>query len=657
MQNKKIKKIAVISLISLSILLLLSIIGYFSFRNILLNKAIAKIADKIEHDYNSSLTVESAAFSDFLDIELKNTVLLPKNTDTLFSIESIKTTLSFSNLLTGEIQLEYLDAQNGYIQFIKNEHGHNFDAFIKQSRKAPEPEIKTSEKNDYAKRAYRIFSQILNLVPTEMKLNNLSLRINDEGKKVNMHLQDLILSGKNLVTTIEVDDMELQQVWKVKGLADPRNKKADLTFFNSDTARIQVPYINKRYGLLAGFDSIHVNIDEFKMKGREFQIKGFASIANFMVNNPKIARKDVIIDKARFDYSLLFGIDFVSIDSTSLMEFNNVKIIPFAKYSTNKDTVYQLKMSIPKMKAQDFIESLPEGLFTNFKGMEAQGNFSYTLNFEYNKNNAEGLIFDSNLKKENLNITKYGAANLNKLNSAFVYRAIENGRPQRAIIVGTENPFYVPLQNISPYLQKAILTSEDPSFYHHRGFITEAFRQSIIKNIKTKKFARGASTISMQLVKNAFLTREKTLSRKLEEILLVYILENNRIVSKERMFEVYLNIIEWGPNVYGIGEAANFYFQKHPNQLTLEESIYLATIIPRPKGFMWRFDDQGNLKEFAKKQNDFLTNIMMRRNLLVAEDTISGKREVMITGAARSLLRLKPDAEEQQSLPVDEFDF
>src|SRR6476620_7713093 len=116
-------------------------------------------------------------------------------------------------------------------------------------------------------------------------------------------------------------------------------------------------------------------------------------------------------------------------------------------------------------------------------------------------------------------------------------------------------------------------TSEDPSFMSHRGFITAAFKESITKNIKTKKFTRGASTISMQLIKNVFLTREKTLSRKLEEILLVYVLENNRISSKDRMLEVYFNIIEWGPNVYGIGEAAQFYFQKKPSDLTLNECL------------------------------------------------------------------------------------
>ena len=181
----------------------------------------------------------------------------------------------------------------------------------------------------------------------------------------------------------------------------------------------------------------------------------------------------------------------------------------------------------------------------------------------------------SKLEKENLKIIKYGEANLSKLNGTFVYRANINDVLQRPILVGSGNPMYTPLSEISPYLQKSVLTTEDPSYFSHHGFINQAFKQSIIKNIKTKKFTRGASTISMQLVKNVFLTRDKTLSRKLEEILLVYILENNRIVGRSRMLEVYFNIIEWGPNVYGIGEASQFYFQKSPSQLSLNECLFL----------------------------------------------------------------------------------
>ncbi len=188
---------------------------------------------------------------------------------------------------------------------------------------------------------------------------------------------------------------------------------------------------------------------------------------------------------------------------------------------------------------------------------------------------------------------------------------------------------------------------EDPSFFSHNGFIGEAFKQSIIKNIKAKKFARGASTISMQLVKNVFLTREKTLSRKLEEILLVYILENNRITSKSRMFEVYLNIIEWGPNIYGIGEASKFYFAKNPSELSVAESIYLASIVPRPKKFMYQFTPEGELKSSGYTTQRYITNIMLRRGLLQSEDTLHQIKNIYARGPASAYFKMKITA------PVD----
>jgi membrane peptidoglycan carboxypeptidase len=238
------------------------------------------------------------------------------------------------------------------------------------------------------------------------------------------------------------------------------------------------------------------------------------------------------------------------------------------------------------------------------------------------------------------------------LNTDFVYTPVDNGRKQRSVLVSAANPNYSTLDQISPYLQKCVLTTEDPSFFYHRGFIDEAFRQSIIKNIRKRKFARGASTISMQLVKNVFLTREKTISRKLEEILLVYILENNRISSKQRMLEVYFNIIEWGPNVYGIGEASQFYFQKQPSQLTFKECLFLATIIPRPKGFMWRFGKEGNLKPFAEKQFTFLTKLMLRRSIILPKDTLV--QPIQITGPAKGFIKITADTIATDSILIDE---
>jgi len=630
----------------LAVVFILLCIALYSFRNSLLKQAIAKVTHKMAVDYNSDFSIKEASFDGLSGVKLTDIVLVPKNADTLFNIKKVETTISLSNLLIGDVQLGTLKINDGYIQLVKKGKIRNFDAFLKKKN----TEEKSDEKRKYADVAYSIITKLLNLVPTDMKLENLNFKIDDNGKKATIAIDKLVLNNKQLTTNLHVQSMNFDQRWNIKGFADPRNKKADIRFFNLDTGAIRVPYLDERYNLKASFDSIRLNVANIDKDGSELHIDGYTSIANLKINHPKIASKDVVIKNARFDYRFLLGSDFISIDSTSTMQLNKIKVKPYVSYNTESDTVYTLKVDIPKMKAQDFIVSLPDGLFTHFQGMEATGNFDYKLDFKFNKNKPNTLVFDSKLNKENLRITKYGEANLNKLNGEFVYRAIIQNVLQRPVLVGNANPNYTPLEQISPYLQKCVLTTEDPSFFSHRGFINEAFKQSILKNIRTKKFSRGASTISMQLIKNVFLTREKTLSRKLEEILLVYILENNRIASKERMLEVYFNIIEWGPNVYGIGEASQFYFQKSPSDLSVDECLYLATIIPKPRKFMYQFNDQGNLKDYALQNQKFLKNLMFRRGLLIPEDTL-GQLPVYISGNARSLIRIK--APDSTAIPVD----
>ncbi|MGM8361021.1 transglycosylase domain-containing protein [Flavobacterium sp. ARAG 55.4] len=635
--------------------ILIAVIGIFIFRETLLQQAIAKTTKKIKSDYNSEFLVKNAHFEGLSGINLTDITLVPKNADTLFHIQKMRTSVNIWRLLLGDVQLGTLEVKNGYIQLTQKGKIKNFAAFLKRNKN----EENSTNKKDYASFTYRIISKVLNLIPTDMEVENLKFKLDDNGKKATIDIKKLVLLNKELETSIHVKTNTFGQRWKIKGFADPRNQKADLRFFNIDTGAIKVPYFDERYNLISSFDSIRLNIENIDKSGGELHIDGFTSIANLKINHAKIARKDVLIKNARFDYRLLLGSDFISVDSSSTVQFNKVKFHPYLAYKTEEDTIYKLKVNIPKIKAQNFISSLPDGLFTHFEGMEAEGSFSYNLDFEYNKNKPDDLVFNSDIKKENLKITRYGEANLNKLNGEFMYRAIINNVLQRPVLVGMANPYFTPLEQISPYLQKCVLTTEDPSFFSHHGFINEAFKQSIIKNIKTKKFSRGASTISMQLIKNVFLTREKTLSRKLEEILLVYILENNRIVSKERMLEVYFNIIEWGPNVYGIGEASQFYFQKIPADLTFNECLFLARIIPSPKKFMYQFNDEGNLRESAMNQVSFLTNLMIRRGLLTVEDTIFKKEQTILTGPAKSLLRIKEkDTTVLDSLKVsDEFEF
>ena len=633
------------------VVIALGLIVLFSFRNTLLTKVIERVDAKFVKDYQCNVTIQQAEFHGLTNVEFRHITIVPKQADTLVRIDQLKTSISFWKLLVGDIQLGKLEINEGFIHLVKIGKHSNYEAFLKSKK-----DTTNTDGVNYARLLNRISSTLLNLVPTDMQIKGFAFKINDNGNKVVFDFNELALADKKLKTIIQVTSNNFSQQWSVSGFADPRDRKADLTFANSKGDTIKIPYIDKKFNLKTGFKSIHFNLENLAMSGGELHIDGYSSIDDLFINNPKIANKDVFIKHARFDYRWIVGKRFIALDSTSTLRLNAIKCKPYISYTNDKAKIYALKLKIPKMKAMDFISSLPTGLFHHFEGMKAKGNFSYTLNFQYNDRKPNNVVFESKLQPDGLKITKYGEADLNKINGPFVYRAVDKGVPQRAIVVGTGNWNYTPLSQMSPYLIKCVLTSEDPSFMTHRGFINEAFKESITKNIRTRKFARGASTISMQLVKNVFLTREKTLSRKLEEILLVYILENNQISSKQRMLEVYFNIIEWGPNVYGIAEASQFYFQKMPIDLNINQCLFLAQIIPNPKGFMAKFDANNKLKPGPRQTEKFLTNLMFKRNLITSSDTI-GNFPLYISGSARNYLKLKPTTTESESNSIEEFAF
>jgi len=150
-----------------------------------------------------------------------------------------------------------------------------------------------------------------------------------------------------------------------------------------------------------------------------------------------------------------------------------------------------------------------------------------------------------------------------------------------SLVVGPDNPDFVPYDQISPYLVSSILTTEDNGFFKHRGWVTSEFKSALRRNLERGGFRLGASSITMQMVKNVLLSQEKTLSRKLQELFLVWYIE--QILPKERILELYFNAIEFGPRIYGIGAATRHYFGKRPAELTPLEAAFFSSILPSPK--------------------------------------------------------------------------
>jgi monofunctional biosynthetic peptidoglycan transglycosylase len=140
---------------------------------------------------------------------------------------------------------------------------------------------------------------------------------------------------------------------------------------------------------------------------------------------------------------------------------------------------------------------------------------------------------------------------------------------------------WVPLGDISPNLKNAVLIAEDAAFFQHEGLDYNEIREAIKINAERMEFARGASTITQQLAKNLYLSASKNPLRKLKEILITFALERN--LTKKRIFELYMNVIEWGEGVYGAEAAARDYFGKSCANLSEEEAAALAAVIINPR--------------------------------------------------------------------------
>ena len=192
-----------------------------------------------------------------------------------------------------------------------------------------------------------------------------------------------------------------------------------------------------------------------------------------------------------------------------------------------------------------------------------------------------------------------------------ISQAVENGTEPKKYMI------WMPIEQISPNLQRAVLAGEDANFFTHHGFdwdsINKAWEEAKREGEKEAKqegdydendwippmpsFKRGASTVSQQLAKNLYLSEERSFFRKGREALITYFLE--RELNKKRILELYLNVIEWGDGVYGAEAASRYYFKKSASNLTAQEAAYLAAMIPSPLNV---FNPKKNPKRVVRRQ-------------------------------------------------------
>jgi len=243
----------------------------------------------------------------------------------------------------------------------------------------------------------------------------------------------------------------------------------------------------------------------------------------------------------------------------------------------------QLRSEMDESDCQDVLDSVPRALVrTITPGARLSGKLSWKIQVDVDLPDRKKPDVRIKLKNgcsvENLP----DGISVKSLRRPFVRKALGYDKKEREVRTGPGSPEWVPIQLVSRFVPMSLKTMEDPGFNGHHGFLVEAFENALKADIHEGRFARGGSTITMQLAKNLWLGREKTLSRKLQEAVLTTYLEQE--LSKEKILELYMNVVEFGPGVYGIKAAAKKYFNAEPMQLSLSQSLLLASVLPRPNG-------------------------------------------------------------------------
>lgn len=603
--------------LSLFFLLIVGVGVAYVKRESLLKTALERAIRKAKRDYDLNVRIGSAKFTGFNSLAFSDVSIVPEDRDSLARIQNTEVSVRFWPLMVGKVALEGLTIDNGLVQIVKRDSLTNIDFLLRRKRR-DSTETTTKRRTNLADVTENLIDNLLSKIPDDLSVRNLEFRAMDNKDTITLLTQTAYIKDEDVTSTLKLNRNEA--TWHVTGTADPADREYNLALY-ADGKPLELPYIEKKYKLKLQADTLRAELHDVDRSRGEFRMEGAGSVRNLRINHPAIARTDVLVSNAAMDANVFVGENYVGLDSTSTLRLGEVSARPFIKYTLSPSKVYEVQMHTDPLDAQALFNSFPQGLFESLEGMQVTGKLKYDLAFQLDTSIPDSVKFNSGLTSDGFKILKMGKTDFAAINKPFVYTPYEKGKPVRSIVVGPENPDYTPLDQIAPDLRNALLTSEDYNFFTHKGFNEKAFRVSIATNFKEKSFKRGASTISMQLVKNAFLSRNKTLSRKVEEILIVWLIENEHIVPKERMYEVYLNIIEWGRNIYGIGEASRYYFDKSPAYLTLGESIFLAFVVPSPKRALDWFLPDGSLQVRNVRGYFRLIGRIMARRGLTAPDS------------------------------------
>ncbi len=355
---------------------------------------------------------------------------------------------------------------------------------------------------------------------------------------------------------------------------------------------------------------------EIKTENGGFSAKNDITVKDTAFFHPLIDSKAFTLPLLRFEGEVYVNLKEKSFSTSGAsLSLGGINAVLSASYAKNSKE-FSIKTESAKLNK---LETLIHD--ETFEGYLFGG--SLELEAAYSKKDGEEPLFSVS---GSLVEPKQLSDRLDYLKKTFDYVYTNGDGVKKTIVVGERNPRYTPISLVPEHLIWAVVVSEDAGFFVHPGVDFQELDAAVKDNIKKHKL-RGGSTIPQQLAKNLFLSREKTLLRKFREVLLA--IELDAALSKERILEIYFNIIEWAPGVFGISHAAEYYFGKQPYELTPLESAYLASVIPGPSKYHYQFLTR-NVSENWYKSLYRILGIMNETGHLPTNDYFDALQQTLV---------------------------
>ena len=376
--------------------------------------------------------------------------------------------------------------------------------------------------------------------------------------------------------------------------------------------------------------------------GARVSFSGGGSLTHLSLHHPKLSTEPIqdlqLGVKARGEWDDTTGLLTLA---DSELTFGEVHIVAKGSLAnTPTHLAIHGTLEVPLAACQAAKNSLPRGLFPLLSEVALSGTFAFSARVD-----ADSKVPSKTLVSWVLNNECHVDSITSELNPArfaqpFTLQVVGSRKEALFLETGPGAASWTPASEIAPAVIAAVLVSEDGNFYGHHGFDFRALQMAVKDNLNAGKFLRGGSTVSMQLAKNLYLKREKTLARKLQEAFFTVLLEQE--LSKEQIMTLYLNVIEYGPDIYGLRQAAQYYFATEPSKLSLAQAFFLVSILPNPKEP--HFTAEGLLKPRWNAYLNTLLRIAHERKRISAAELTLGLTEELHFGEASTLPRIGSQA-------------